>query len=348
MDFLTGDAVKKPVASRPAGGGEAIIIARVDDGDTDRQRIHAGEWLVFRHKLLYLADRQSLDPRWEGVMLRRFVQGGILAILLVVSWAQAAEPSLKSESFLVADARSLERIALRGDPAEPMPIASITKLMTAMVVLESRLPLDEEISIGKEDVDTIKGTRSRLRIGARLTRREALLLALMASENRAAMALSRHYPGGRPAFLRAMNVKARMLGMRHSRFVDPAGLSPDNVASMQDLVKMVRAANEYPLIRDFSTRERADVLVGSQRVSFGTTNRLVRRDDWRISLQKTGYISEAGRCLVMLSELSGRPVIMVLMNSQGKLTRVADAQRLRRWMEAGGAAAESRLAARSG
>jgi D-alanyl-D-alanine endopeptidase (penicillin-binding protein 7) len=216
------------------------------------------------------------------------------------------------------------------------------------VVLESRLPLDEEISIGKEDVDTIKGTRSRLRIGARLTRREALLLALMASENRAAMALSRHYPGGRPAFLRAMNVKARMLGMRHSRFVDPAGLSPDNVASMQDLVKMVRAANEYPLIRDFSTRERADVLVGSQRVSFGTTNRLVRRDDWRISLQKTGYISEAGRCLVMLSELSGRPVIMVLMNSQGKLTRVADAQRLRRWMEAGGAAAESRLAARSG
>jgi D-alanyl-D-alanine endopeptidase (penicillin-binding protein 7) len=145
-----------------------------------------------------------------------------------------------------------------------------------------------------------------------------------------------------------MNVKARMLGMRHSRFVDPAGLSPDNVASMQDLVKMVRAANEYPLIRDFSTRERADVLVGSQRVSFGTTNRLVRRDDWRISLQKTGYISEAGRCLVMLSELSGRPVIMVLMNSQGKLTRVADAQRLRRWMEAGGAAAESRLAARSG
>lgn len=276
-------------------------------------------------------------------MLRRLVQRGIFAILLVmVSWAQAGEPPLKSESFLVADARSLERIALRGDPAEPMPIASITKLMTAMVVLESRLPLDETITVGQEDIDTLKGTRSRLPVGTRLTRREALLLALMASENRAAMALSRHYPGGRPAFLQAMNVKARMLGMRNSRFVDPAGLNPGNVASMQDLVKMVRAASEYPLIRDFSTREQAAVQVGRRLVQFGTTNRLVKRDDWHITLQKTGYISEAGRCLVMISEVSGRPVIMVLMNSQGKLTRVADAQRLRRWLETGDSVTEAR------
>lgn len=260
----------------------------------------------------------------------------------MVSWAQAGEPPLKSESFLVADARSLERIALRGDPAEPMPIASITKLMTAMVVLESRLPLDETITVGQEDIDTLKGTRSRLPVGTRLTRREALLLALMASENRAAMALSRHYPGGRPAFLQAMNVKARMLGMRNSRFVDPAGLNPGNVASMQDLVKMVRAASEYPLIRDFSTREQAAVQVGRRLVQFGTTNRLVKRDDWHITLQKTGYTSEAGRCLVMISEVSGRPVIMVLMNSQGKLTRVADAQRLRRWLETGGSVTEAR------
>ncbi|WP_211218412.1 D-alanyl-D-alanine endopeptidase [Tepidiphilus margaritifer] len=287
-------------------------------------------------------------------MLRRFVQGGIFALLfVVVSWAQAAEPPLKSESFLVADARSLDRIALRGDPAEPMPIASITKLMTAMVVLESRLPLDETITVGPEDVDTLKGSSSRLPVGTRLTRREALLLALMASENRAAMALSRHYPGGRPAFLQAMNVKARMLGMRNSHFVDPAGLNPANVASMQDLVKMVRAASEYPLIRDFSTREKAEVQIGRRLVQFGTTNRLVKRDDWHITLQKTGYTSEAGRCLVMLTEVSGRPVIMVLMNSQGKLTRVADAQRLRRWLETGGSVTEARsgktrLAARRG
>ncbi len=215
-----------------------------------------------------------------------------------------------------------------------VPIASITKLMTAMVVIDAGLPLNEEIVITKADRDLIKGTRSRLHIGAALSRRELLQLALMASENRAAEALTRVYPGGTQAFVAAMNQKAIELGMWRSRFVDGTGLSSNNVSTALDLTKMVAAAYGYPLIREFTTDTGLTVRFSNGRtLSYRNSNRLVSNDNWHIGLSKTGYISEAGRCLVMQAEIAGRPVIIVLLDSWGKLTRIGDANRIKRWME---------------
>lgn len=261
------------------------------------------------------------------------VAWGVVGAALIAHAAQ--DPGLRSEAYLAVDAQSLEVLAQRGDPERPRSIASITKLLTALVVLEARQPLDERLTVTTDDYDAIKGTHSPLRAGTVLTRGEALQLALMASDNRAAMLLARHYPEGRMAFIRAMNVKAKMLGMRHSRFVDPAGLSPENVASMNDLVRLVRAAYQHPLIRDYSTREEAVVATPGGKVRFRSTNALVRSDAMPVLLQKTGYTSEAGRCLVQVTPIKGRPVIFVLMNSTGKYTRVADAKRLRHWLETG-------------
>jgi D-alanyl-D-alanine endopeptidase (penicillin-binding protein 7) len=214
-----------------------------------------------------------------------------------------------------------------------VPIASITKLMTAMVVLDAQPSLSEELSVGTEDVDTVKGTRSRLKVGTRLTREEMLRLALMSSENRAASALSRHYPGGRPAFIAAMNAKALQLGLTDTRFADPTGLTPDNVSSARDLVKMVDAAHHYPLIREFSTSEGYQVAIKGRPQAFHNTNALVKSDSWSIGLSKTGYISEAGKCLVMQAWLNDKPTIIVLLDSWGKLTRIGDANRIKRWIE---------------
>jgi len=216
-----------------------------------------------------------------------------------------------------------------------MPIASITKLMTAMVVLDADLPLEEPIVISKEDRDLIKGTRSRLRIGTALTRRELLQLALMASENRAAEALTRVYPGGTSAFVAAMNRKALELGMSRTHFVDGTGLSSANVSTAQDLTRMVAVAHQYPLIREFTTERQTSVrLTNGQVMSYGNSNQLVSSRDWQIGLSKTGYISEAGRCLVMQATIASRPVIIVLLDSWGRLTRIGDANRIKRWMEA--------------
>ncbi len=214
-----------------------------------------------------------------------------------------------------------------------VPIASITKLMTAMVVLDGTPDLQASISISDEDVDYLRGSRSRLHVGTLMTRETALLLALMSSENRAAHALARHYPGGKPAFLAAMNIKAQSLGMLDTHFDDPTGLASSNVSTALDLAKMVSAAYRYPLIREFSTTPAATVEVDGQHLAFNNTNPLVKNTSWDVGLSKTGYIHEAGKCLVMQARLADKPVVIVLLDSAGKLTRVGDANRIKRWME---------------
>lgn len=222
--------------------------------------------------------------------------------------------------------------AQRDDAA--VPIASITKLMTALVVLDGRQSLDEVITITSADRDATRGSASRLGVGTRLSRGNLLHLALMSSENRAAQALGRAWPGGLAVFLRAMNAKAKALGMTNSQFADPTGLSSRNVATARDLVKLVKAASADPVIRKYSTDERHTVVAGKQRVEFRNTNTLVARPDWDIAVQKTGYTLAAGQCLVMHTIIEGRSVVIVLLNSFGKYTRVADARRIRKWMEA--------------
>jgi serine-type D-Ala-D-Ala endopeptidase (penicillin-binding protein 7) len=242
-------------------------------------------------------------------------------------------PHLRSLSALVLDeTHSKVLYARRADV--PQPIASISKLMTAMVVLDARQPLDEVLEITRDDCAIGRGAASRLRVGTRLTRADLLHLALMSSENRAAHALGRNYPGGLPAFVQAMNAKALALGMTTAHFVEPTGLSSDNVASADDLSKLVAAAAKYPLIREYSTARHFVVRVGRSHVEFRTTDSLVANPAWNIIVQKTGYISEAGRCLVMQAVIDGRTVAIVLLDSFGKYTRVADARRVRRWMEA--------------
>lgn len=246
----------------------------------------------------------------------------------------ASRPDVRSSAALVVDARNSSVLfAQRED--EAVPIASITKLMTALVVLERGQPLDELVSITAADRDTERGSGSRLGVGTRLTRGELLHLALMSSENRAAHALGRTYPGGMTAFLRAMNAKARALGMTRAHFADPTGLSSRNVASARDLVKLVKAASANKRIRQFSTDERHTVVAGRRSLEFRNTNVLVAKPDWSIAVQKTGYTLAAGQCLVMQTLIEGRSVVIVLLNSFGKYTRVADARRIRQWMEAG-------------
>lgn len=216
----------------------------------------------------------------------------------------------------------------------PMPIASITKLMTAMVILDAQLALDEQITIEKEDVDVLRGTRSKLKVGMTLTRDELLQLALMASENRAAAALARAYPGGVPAFVAAMNRKAEALGMLDTRFVDSSGLNRGNVSTAQDLVKMVKASYGYDLIREYTTaHSHAVAQRKSRNLPFHNSNLLVKSKSWDIGLSKTGYIHDSGRCLVMQAKIAQQAVIIVLLDSWGKYTRIADANRIKRWIE---------------
>lgn len=250
-------------------------------------------------------------------------------------------PVLGSSAFYVINQRTGE-VLLERNAAEVLPIASITKLMTAMVVLDAGQSLSEPVVISEEDIDQLKGTGSRLALGTTLSREEMLQLALMSSENRAASSLARHYPGGEAAFVEAMNVKARLLGLWNTRFHDSTGLNPANVSSPRDLAKMVAASASYPLIREFSTAHERYVPVHGRMLRFGNTNSLVRSPEWTISVSKTGYISEAGRCLVMQTWLHQQPVVMVLMDSYGRYTRTADAKRVRKWLEQ---AATQRLAA---
>ncbi len=243
---------------------------------------------------------------------------------------------IKSGLALVIDQETGE-VLYSKNTDEVAPIASITKLMSAIVIIDSGLPLLESITVERADIDRYKGSRSKLYVGTNLMRAEALKLALMASENRAAAALARTYPGGKAAFVDAMNAKAFELGMLSTRFVDATGLRPENVSTVRDLAILVEAAHTYPLIRDYTTATSFAVESRTRRgprvLRFVNSNRLVRSSRWEIGLSKTGYISEAGRCLVMQSRIADRSLIIVLLDSWGKLTRIGDANRIRRWLE---------------
>jgi D-alanyl-D-alanine endopeptidase (penicillin-binding protein 7) len=279
----------------------------------------------------------------------------IIRLALVLAWliaassaaaSEAGEPphvtldpsrlKLASANVLILDAKAGEPIYAKGADAVT-PIASVTKLMTAMVVLDAGQPLDEAIGVGIGDIDVLKGSHSRLGLGSELTRGEMLHLALMASENRAASSLCRHYPGGIDACVAAMNRKAQSLGMTRTHFSDPTGLSSENVSTAGDLARMVRAAATYPLIREATTTSSryVEVQPTGRIIGYNNTNALVRNGQWDILVSKTGFIREAGKCLVMLANVASRQVVIVLLDSYGKLTRIGDANRVKHWLETG-------------
>ncbi|HET9863635.1 MAG TPA: D-alanyl-D-alanine endopeptidase [Steroidobacteraceae bacterium] len=267
--------------------------------------------------------------------MRRMVSGmlAVLAVmLLAVTPASAADPGLKSATALITDANTGEVLFAR-EAARVAPIASITKLMTALVVLDGQQPLDEKIEITSADRWSGKGAFSRLPVGAKFARRDLLKLALMASENRAARTLARSYPGGTAAFVRTMNAKAKALGMTKTRFDDPSGLSSGNVSNARDLARLLNAASRDSRIREFSTLPSHDVRAGRSMLHYRNTNLLIGKPDWDILVQKTGFTNDAGECLVMQAMIGERAVNMILLNSFGKLTRTADARRVRKWME---------------
>jgi serine-type D-Ala-D-Ala endopeptidase (penicillin-binding protein 7) len=244
-----------------------------------------------------------------------------------------ADPlALKSSVALVID-QDTNEVLLSKNSQAVLPIASITKLMTALVVTDAQQSMSEVLTITQEDIDTEKGSRSRLAVGTQLTRGEMLHLALMSSENRAANALGRHYAGGLDAFVAAMNRRAQGLGMSDTHYVEPTGLSSKNQSSAHDLAILVGEAHQNALLREFSTTADAKVAVGKRVMQFRNTNGLVHSRQWDIGLQKTGYISEAGRCVVMQAQLAGRKLIMVLLDSTGKYSRIGDAERIRKWLE---------------
>jgi D-alanyl-D-alanine endopeptidase (penicillin-binding protein 7) len=252
----------------------------------------------------------------------------------VADFDKDGDPNLQSTAALVLDAKTGQTLFAK-NPEAVHPIASITKLMTAMVILEAGLALDEPIQISSDDLDTIKGTKSRLPVGAHFRRDDLIRIALVASDNRAAAALGRSYPGGTPSFVAAMNAKAKRLGLAATQFVDASGLAPGNVSSPVDLARLVSEAANYPLIREYSTTPALDVTLPDtgRKVAYVNTNALVRAGTWDIGLSKTGYINESGKCLVMLAMISNNPVVIVLLDSWGRLTRIGDANRIKRWIE---------------
>ena len=252
---------------------------------------------------------------------------------------------LNSNAALVLD-HTTNEVLFEKNAEISLPIASITKLMTSLVVVEANQDLDETLTVTEEDVDREKFSHSRLRVGSQLSRANMLHIALMSSENRAASALGRHYPGGINAFVTAMNAKARELGMTSTRFSDSTGLSSSNMSSARDLAKLVMAAYHHPLIRQYSTDSRYVVDPGGRMLQYRNSNGLIENPDWEIGLQKTGYIAEAGRCLVMQVHVSGRPVVMIFLDSKSKQSRLADAGRIRKWLENRGASASSERSAK--
>ena len=263
------------------------------------------------------------------------------AVLAAPAWGQVesldpARLKLSSANVLVLDAAADRQIYAKAAD-EVTPIASVTKLMTAMVVLDAKQPLDDVLDIDLGDFDYLKGSHSRLSMGSALSRREMLRLALMSSENRAASSLARHYPGGKHAFVEAMNVKAALIGMSHTHYADPTGLDADNVSTAHDLAKLVQAAATYPLIREFTTTPSylVELQPTGRTLGFNNSNALVKNQSWDIQLQKTGYIREAGKCVVMLVNIASKPFVIVLLDSFGRYTRIADAQRIKHWLETG-------------
>ena len=269
-------------------------------------------------------------------MKKMILAGCAMLALSGGAFAQQGSLNLRSQAAFILDAQH-GQILFDKNADTVMPIASITKLMTAIVVLDAQLPLAEEIVIEAADIDVLKNTRSRLRVGTSLSRREMLRLALMSSENRAAAALGRSYRGGINAFVAAMNQKAFELGMGNSYFVDSTGLNSANVSTARDLAKMVDAADDYAIIREFSTTASHAVAFtdDDRSLQFTNSNNLVRSGSWDIGVSKTGFLSEAGRCLVMQAKITGKPIIIVLLDSWGKNSRIGDANRIKKWMEIG-------------
>lgn len=285
---------------------------------------------------LAIGFAQAADAGKHGAAARR-ADAHAEALAQRLQREQPDKVFLRSSVALVQDASSGE-IILAKNAESVLPIASITKLMTALVLLDGKLDLAQRVAVSGEDQDVLKGTRSRLRPGSVLTRHELLLLALMASENRAAAALARTYPGGTEAFVRMMNAKAQVLDMHDTHFSDPTGLSSANVSSAQDLARLVRAAHEHPVIRNYSTRDSATVYALGRPLAYRNTNGLVRSSTWDIGLSKTGFISEAGRCLVMRVRVASRELVVVLLDSWGRYSRIGDANRIRKWLETNAAA----------
>jgi D-alanyl-D-alanine endopeptidase (penicillin-binding protein 7) len=252
----------------------------------------------------------------------------------VAELTKEGDPNVRSTGVFVYDPTTGQTLFAK-NADQQAPMASITKLMTAMVVLDANLPLDAAIEITADDVDRVKNTTSRLPVGSRFRRDDLMRLALMASENRAAAALGRTYPGGLEAAVAAMNAKAQTLGLTQTHYVDSSGLSPQNVSSPSDLGKLVAAASSYELIREYTTTQAVSVQLpdSKRKMNFVNTNALVRSSDWKIGLSKTGYINEAGKCLVMQAMIANQPIVIVLLDSWGRLTRVADANRIRHWLE---------------
>lgn len=266
-------------------------------------------------------------------IFRRFCAVAGACVLVAALAPVAHADNMQSESVFVQDLSSAS-VLYDKNSEDVRPIASITKLMTALVVAESGLSLQQNLSISTDDIDRLRNSRSRLAVGTQLTRADMMHLALMSSENRAAHALGRHYPGGMLAFVRAMNDKARALGMRHSRFVDPTGLSADNVSTPRDLVKLLRAVNEHPVIQRYTVSDQHNIkLKNGRQLVYNNTNRLVKSNDWDINISKTGFINEAGLCLVMVTRIDNREVAMVFLNSHGRYSRIGDAVRVRNYVE---------------
>ena len=334
--------VQEAKASKRDRGGKSAKRAFAEERRGEKTNVARGSDRVQRT----LSARGKANERAERMAARETR----LAIRTVAHLPQEARPArlsfgqlaglrgvedpleLKSSVALVLDQDTHEVLLSKNDHAV-LPIASLTKLMTGLIVSDARLPLDEMISITEDDIDYEKGSRSRLPVGTTLTRGELMHLALMSSENRAAHALGRTFPGGMQRFVGLMNARAMMLGMKDTRYVEPTGLSSENRSSAYDLATLVNTAAQDPLLRQLSTSQGYEVAVGNRVLQYNNTNRLVHNPDWQIGLQKTGYISEAGQCLVMQARVAGRKLIMVFLDSSGKYSRLADAERVRRWVE---------------
>ena len=334
--------VQEAKASKRDRGGKSAKRAFAEERRGGKTKVARGSDRVQRT----LSARGKANERAERLAARETR----LAIRTVAHLPQEARPArlsfgqlaglrgvedpleLKSSVALVLDQDTHEVLLSKNDHAV-LPIASLTKLMTGLIVSDARLPLDEMISITEDDIDYEKGSRSRLPVGTTLTRGELMHLALMSSENRAAHALGRTFPGGMQRFVGLMNARAMMLGMKDTRYVEPTGLSSENRSSAYDLATLVNTAAQDPLLRQLSTSQGYEVAVGNRVLQYNNTNRLVHNPDWQIGLQKTGYISEAGQCLVMQARVAGRKLIMVFLDSSGKYSRLADAERVRRWVE---------------
>ena len=319
---LTGAVVTVPADAAPKK--RAAPAKKLSKGQTKAQAKKLNAKRAAKAAALAVARQEAKERNLHATR----------AVALSPAAAQGADDELllRSNIVLVEDHRTGSSVIAK-NTAAPVPIASITKLMTAMIVLDHKQDLLEQLSLSDEDIDTEKGSRSRLTVGSTHSRATLLQLALMSSENRAAAALTRHFTGGRPTFVDAMNAKAKLIGMEHARFVDGTGLSSQNVASASDLAKLVRAAYEYPLIRKYSTADSLQVDLGSRVRNYVNTNRLTQNEGWNVGLSKTGFINEAGRCLVMQAYVEGRPLIFVLLDSWGKNSRIGDAARIREWLE---------------